>query len=151
MTKCENCEDTSLKDRIKVLEERLKKYEDPKTSKIVSVKKPLRLRSLGTQTTFEGSSEFVNPFFTEEEEDDTGYERPPTLGLQTLRPNSGGNVNTGGTIKNVKKTSKSAAAPDCFKPETVGIHSNKGGDGFEAWKGNRKVIKKLKLGVKKEE
>lgn len=40
---------------------------------------------------------------------------------------------------------------DCFKQDTVGVHANKGGDGFEAWKGNRKVIKKLKIGVRKEE
>lgn len=40
---------------------------------------------------------------------------------------------------------------DCFKPETVNLHRNKGGDGFEAWKGNRKVIKKDKLGIKKKE
>jgi hypothetical protein len=33
----------------------------------------------------------------------------------------------------------------------VALHANKGGDGFEAWKGNKKVIKKLKLGITKEE
>lgn len=36
---------------------------------------------------------------------------------------------------------------DCFAKGTKSLHANKGGDGFEAWKGNRKIIKKLKLGV----
>ena len=31
------------------------------------------------------------------------------------------------------------------------MHANKGGDGLEAWKGNKRVIKKLKLGVKIEQ
>jgi len=44
-----------------------------------------------------------------------------------------------------------SATADCFKPETVGLHVNKGGDGFEAWKGNRRVIKKRKIGVIKVE
>ena len=40
--------------------------------------------------------------------------------------------------------------PDCFKTDTVAVHANKGGDGFEAWKGNRKIIKKLKIGKRVE-
>ena len=41
--------------------------------------------------------------------------------------------------------------PDCFKPDTINLHVGKGGDGFEAWKGNRMLIKKQKLGIKKKE
>ena len=38
---------------------------------------------------------------------------------------------------------------DCFKPETIEIHKHRGGDGFEAWKGNKSVIKKKKIGFQK--
>ena len=64
-----------------------------------------------------------------------------TLHGQTITPK-------GGTVKKDKgkKTSSSVTA-DCFKPETIDAHVNKGGDGFEAWKGNKRIIKKRKLGI----
>ena len=68
-----------------------------------------------------------------------------------MRSQSEGTINTGGTMKTKGKKMVKDSVADCFKPETVGIHMNKGGDGFEAWKGNKRVIKKLKLGIKKEE
>ena len=111
----------------------------------------MRLRSLSTQTDIDINSEFVNPFYQDrDEDDDSGIERPPAINLESLKSN--GIVNSGGTIKhNGKKKKRADSVPDCFKPESIGYHKSKGGDGFEAWKGNRKVIKKMKLGVKKEE
>ena len=50
-----------------------------------------------------------------------------------------------------KANRKGKKVADCFKAETVNVHKNKGGDGFEAWKGNRFVIKRNKLGIKKVE
>ena len=40
---------------------------------------------------------------------------------------------------------------DCFNPESITIHHGKGGDGFEAWKGSKQIIRKQKLGKRKEE
>ena len=59
----------------------------------------------------------------------------------------------GGTIspnKSSGKTKKGQVVPDCFKTDTIAVHANKGGDGFEAWKGNKKIIKKLKIGKRVE-
>jgi hypothetical protein len=83
-------------------------------------------------------------------------DRPPTLNIGEL-----GDINHtafkgktyGGTLKqpNYKsKNGKKVDVADCFKKDTVKVHTNKGGDGFEAWKGNRKVIKKLKIGKRVE-
>ena len=67
-----------------------------------------------------------------------------------------GNITNGGTItpeqtKKGKRKKGADQVPDCFRPETMHMHQGKGGDGFEAWKGNKKVIKKQKLGIRKEE
>jgi len=106
---------------------------------------------------------FTNPFYEDPNDkiDDTnGMSRPSPLMLTSLAPDleRGSGITTGGTIapssmnkdKKSKKQLKGQVA-DCFDEKTVAVHANKGGDGFEAWKGNRKVIKKLKLGVKKVE
>ena len=75
--------------------------------------------------------------------------------LSTLSTSHGERITPrGGTNSKAKKGSKpgtSALTADCFKPETIELHVNKGGDGFEAWKGNRRVIKKRKIGVQKVE
>lgn len=122
----------------------------------------IRYRSLGTQTFINqnnyGSSDLslTNPFYKGDDgEDDDEYDRSSTLRISTMSTLHGQSIKpTGGTIakENTKgKKKSSSVTADCFKPETIDAHVNKGGDGFEAWKGNRKVIKKRKLGVHKVE
>ena len=121
----------------------------------------IRLRSLGTQTFIDsnniGSSDLgmVNPFYkgTDDDDDEEGFNTRSALHISTMSTLNG-NISGGGTIKNTgngKGKNKSRLTADCFKPETVNIHVNKGGDGFEAWKGNKRIIKKRKLGVHKVE
>jgi len=95
----------------------------------------------------------ANPFYRDPNDfiDDSGIERPPALkfgDMGTIDANTFKGKTYGGTIQHdkTKKLKKGSVVPDCFKTDTVGVHVNKGGDGFEAWKGNRKVIKKLKIG-----
>ena len=96
----------------------------------------------------------ANPFYLDPDDliDDSGITRPPSLSfgdMGTIDPGKLTGKTYGGTIQHdkTKKSKKgSKVVPDCFKTDTVGVAANKGGDGFEAWKGNRKVIKKLKIG-----
>lgn len=85
-------------------------------------------------------------------EDDSGIKRSRPLSIAFLSApgieGSADRKNAGIIVKDPNSPErKGGPVADCFKPETKGIHKNKGGDGFEAWKGSRRVIKKLKLGV----
>lgn len=94
-----------------------------------------------------------NPFYKGDDEDDEEYNRRSAVHLSTLSTAHGERIQpSGGTAgKSKGKKGRESVTADCFKPETIGVHVNKGGDGFEAWKGNRKVIKKRQIGVQKVE
>lgn len=95
-----------------------------------------------------------NPYYRgedTEDEDENDRNRSNRLMLSTLSTQAGATAQTNGGIKKVKKSKRTSNSqvPDCFKPETLHMHVGKGGDGFEAWKGNKKVIKKQKIGVQR--
>ena len=118
----------------------------------------MRLRSLGTQTELgmaqldaAGSDSFYQDPSDFDEEGQ--IQKPIALSLSRLVPVSDGARRNAGLIDRSRDsgTKKKGPVADCFKPDTVKVHQNKGGDGFEAWKGNRRVIKKLQLGIRKKE
>jgi carboxylesterase type B len=146
---CKNADDKiKLESTIRQLQARVDSYDGKPEPTL-----PFNLRSIGSQTSVDlmaSASSFENPFYADknQEEFEKGVQQSQKISLSTMEHvQTGSGVKpSGGTISpekpDKKKKRRSKAVADCFAPETISIHHGKGGDGFEAWKGSKQIIRK---------